>query len=87
MREMEAIANRQEIHLPPEIVEESYIRGHDFPPDVKTSFQRDFERMDKPDERDLFAGTIIRMGAQCDVSVPATTEVLAPLDLMKPLRR
>jgi 2-dehydropantoate 2-reductase len=85
MREIEAVARAAGITLPDSIVEDSYNRVREFPFETKTSFQRDFERSDKPDERDLFAGTILRMGAQLGVPTPATRDTLDSLNGLKPL--
>jgi 2-dehydropantoate 2-reductase len=84
MREIAAIARAAGISLSGSIVEDSHGQGRRFPPETKTSFQRDFERSDRPDERDLFAGTILRMGARLKVPTPATREASELLDRHKP---
>jgi|GEM_PF-2588254 len=61
------------------IVEESYQKGGNFPFETKTSFQRDYERPDKPDERELFASPIKRLGGEYGIATPATKEVFARL--------
>jgi 2-dehydropantoate 2-reductase len=75
MREIVAIAGGGGVNLPMDIVDETYRRGHDFAYESKTSFQRDFEKADKPDERDLFADTILRLGRQAGIETPATGEL------------
>lgn len=75
MSEIVAIADKKGIVLPVNIVADSYEKGKRFPFDTKTSFQRDFENKEKPDERDLFGGTIIRMGNELGVLTNATKEI------------
>jgi len=79
MNEIRLIAEKRGIALSPSIVEESYQKGGNFPFETKTSFQRDYERADKPDERDLFAATIIRLGGEYGIATPATKEVYTHL--------
>ena len=75
MKEIHEIAVRKNIQLPETILEDSFMKWKKFPYDTKTSFQRDFEKKDKPDERDIFGGTIIRMGKEFGISVKTTEEV------------
>ena len=48
---------------------ESLEKGRTFPSETKTSFQRDLERMDKPNEGDLFVDTMNRMAKELGVEV------------------
>ena len=48
---------------------------------------RDFERSDRRDERDLFAGTMLRVAAQFRVLIPTTQRVAAVLEKRKPAAR
>jgi len=50
---------------------------------AKTSFQRDFEQTGKADERDLFGGTILRLGQSLGVEVPFTQKVYEDLQNLK----
>ena len=77
MKEILLLSAAKGIELPAEIMEDSYREGNAFPPDAKTSFQRDFERQDRPDERDLFGGTIIRLGSELGIPTPSTQELHA----------
>ena len=79
MKEIAEIAHKRGIALPPAIVEESFIKAKAFPFDARTSFQRDYEQENRPDERDLFGGTIIRLGKTTGVPTPVTQEVYASL--------
>jgi len=67
MSEIYQIALAKQVLLPQTTIDDSYERGKRFPFDAKTSFQRDYENKDKPDERDIFGGTIIRLGKQLGI--------------------
>jgi 2-dehydropantoate 2-reductase len=82
-----ALATPLGIELTEGIVEESLLRAGQFPYEAKTSFQRDFERMDKNDERDLFCGTMMRLGTELGIAVPKTREFAAVLEQRKPVLR
>ena len=85
MGEIAELARKKGIRLPETIVEDSFRKGADFPPQTKTSFQRDVERPDKPDEREIFGGTVLRMGRETGVDTPATRELCGVLENRKPL--
>lgn len=87
MTEIVCLAAAQGVVLPPSIIEDSCRKGNDFPPDTRTSFQRDFELRDRPDERDLFGGTIIRLGRQLGVPTPSTKEIDALINHEKAMPR
>lgn len=84
MNEICAIAAQRGIRLPENAVSQSFRKGYAFPHETKTSFQRDVEKADKPDERDLFGGTILRLGSLSGIPTPATLEVCGILDVRKP---
>lgn len=84
MGELLALSRAKGVSLPDSIVDESFLRGKDFPYETKTSFQRDFERIAKPDERDLFGGTIIRLGKALGIDVPCTTAMYEQLNTISP---
>jgi 2-dehydropantoate 2-reductase len=77
MKEILQITDKKQIKLPSTIIEDSYNKGNKFPFETKTSFQRDYEIKDKKDERDLFGGTVIKMGKYCGVKTEATEKVYA----------
>ncbi len=85
MAEVVALARAKGVALPEAIIETTYRKGNDFPPETKTSFQRDVEQADKPDERDLFGGTVMRMGTTLGIATPATQELYEKLQARKPL--
>jgi len=85
MNEIFQLSRKMEIGLPETIITDSYQKGYDFPYETKTSFQRDFECLDKPDERDLFGGTILRLGKRFGIDTPVTSELWDLLNNRKPL--
>ena len=86
MGEVAALAKGKGIDLPVSIVEDTIAKASKFPFETRTSFQRDFGSKDKPDERDLFGGSIIRMGKELGVPTPATEEIYASLVAQKPMQ-
>lgn len=86
MDEIVQLSKKMGVVLPDTITTESYQKGYNFPYETKTSFQRDFESMNKPDERDLFGGTILRLGKRLDVDTPTTKELWDLLNQKKPLK-
>ena len=85
MLEAVTLAKASGVALSTEIVEASLLKARSFPFEAKTSFQRDFERADKNDERDLFAGSMIRMGRELKIDVPQTRAVATILAARKPV--
>jgi 2-dehydropantoate 2-reductase len=75
------------VRLPPDTAEAALLKARSFPHETRTSFQRDFERSDRRDERDLFAGTMLRVAAQFRVLIPTTQRVAAVLEKRKPAAR
>jgi 2-dehydropantoate 2-reductase len=84
--EIVELSQKKGVALSPNIVSETYEKGREFPFDTRTSIQRDVELMDKPDERDLFGGTILRLGQQLGVATPKTQELWDMLSQRKPLK-
>jgi 2-dehydropantoate 2-reductase len=85
MGEIAALALKKGIGLPETVIEDSLRKGGDFPAETKTSFQRDVERADKPDERGIFGSAILRLGRELGVPTPATRELCGVLEKRKPL--
>ncbi len=85
MEEITLLARTRGVKLPADIVAGSYRHGSDFPYESKTSLQRDFEKVDKPDERDLFSITILRLGKQLGIETPVTRELHNLMLQRKPL--
>lgn len=61
--------------LPTDIERISFEKARTFPSSAKTSFQRDFELSGRPDERDLFAGSLLRLGARLGIDTPVTRDL------------
>lgn len=72
MEEILAIAAKEKIALDPDIVEVSLNKAQAFPFEAKTSFQRDVENPEKKNEKELFAGTIIRLGLKNQIKTLVT---------------
>jgi 2-dehydropantoate 2-reductase len=85
MIEIVEISRKTGISLPETIITDSYEKGHNFPYETKTSFQRDFKDVNKPDERDLFGGTILRLGKRLEIMTPAVQKLWDILNDKKPL--
>lgn len=75
MGEVKKLADSKNISLSEKIIEESFSKGFKFSHETKTSFQRDYENKDKMDERDLFGGTIIRLGEELSIEIPVTRKI------------
>ncbi len=86
MGEIVALARAKGIGLSAGIVEETLAKTAKFPAETRTSFQRDVSVAEKPDERDLFAGSIIRMGKCFAIPTPVTEAVFASIERKKPGR-
>jgi 2-dehydropantoate 2-reductase len=84
MEEIAALARKKGVNLPADIVDRTYERGLNFAYKTKTSFQRDFEKVDKPDERDVLVGTILSFGRQLGMETPVTQELWNLMEQRKP---
>jgi 2-dehydropantoate 2-reductase len=84
MGEIVALGRGKGIGLSPTIIEDILLKASKFPFETKTSFQRDVELKDRPDERDLFGGSILRLGRELGIPTPATGEIYASISRRKP---
>lgn len=75
MDEIFLISKQKHVVLPEDIITISVAKACNFPPETKTSYQRDVEQKEKRNEGDLFGATIIRMGKETGVSTPVTESV------------
>lgn len=75
MNEIYKIAVAMGIGLDEECIQNSFNKAKTFPYAAKTSFQRDFEVPGKKDERDLFGGTIIRMGKKLRIGTETAERI------------
>jgi len=84
MEEITALGRRQGVDLPEDTVAENFRRARTFAYKTKPSFQRDFEKAHRPDERDIFTGTILRLGEQLGIGTPVTRELADLMEQRKP---
>jgi len=84
MQEIYKLSQDSNIGLEENIVKLSFEKGRDFPYDTKTSFQRDYENENKPDERDLFDGVILRLGEKHNIDVSVTKNLFSIIAESKP---
>lgn len=75
LKEIAALAEAKGAGLPENAVEDVFAKGAAFPFDTKTSFQRDVEIPGRPNEGDLFGGTIVRMGKELGIPTPVSKEL------------
>jgi 2-dehydropantoate 2-reductase len=85
MEEIARMARSKGVKLPEDLVGTTYQHGSGFAYESKTSFQRDFENSEKPDERDIFADTILRLGRQLGIETPVILELQNIMEQRKPL--
>jgi 2-dehydropantoate 2-reductase len=78
------LAGASGVRLPSGTAEAALLKARSFPREAKTSFQRDFEQSDRKDERDLFAGAMLRLAREFRVQIPATQRVASILEKRKP---
>lgn len=72
MNEIASISQAEGANLPEDIVDASYKKANNFPFETKTSFQRDYEKHNNRDERELFGQTIIDLGKKHNIPTPMT---------------
>lgn len=85
MQEVLNLAKKKGIPLPPSILADILITVKNFPYETRTSFQRDFANPDKPDERDILGGTLVRLGREYGVPTPVAEDLLNRLQKQKKL--
>ncbi|MDC0325585.1 2-dehydropantoate 2-reductase [bacterium] len=85
IHEIIMIAQRMGVSLPIDIAKAAILKGATFPYETKTSFQRDFEIKNKPDERDLFAGTILSYAKEFGLEALKTKDLLKQIENIKPV--
>jgi len=79
MNEIQLIATAKGIKLPDNIIDESVAKANNFPPETKTSYQRDIEAKGEKNEGDLFGGAIIKLGEELGISVPVTKSLYSDI--------
>jgi 2-dehydropantoate 2-reductase len=73
--EIVAVAAASGVVLPADAAAKSFARAATFAPDTTTSLQRDLEVPGKPNEAELFGGTIIDLGRRYGVPTPTTERI------------
>lgn len=73
--EIAAIAKAKGIALPADAAQQAFEKGKAFGPDTKTSYQRDVAVRGKPNEGELFGGTIQRFGKELGIPTPTTDRI------------
>ena len=76
-------AAKKNIKVSQSLINDTFAKAKTFPFGTKTSFQRDFEKAGKKDERDQFGGAVIRMGVQAGVKTPVTERIYASIQARK----
>jgi len=77
IREIVSIAEKKSVKLPEDISEKTMKKAYNFPPETRTSYQRDVASWPKPNEGDLYGGAILREGAALGIPTPVTKKVYA----------
>ena len=80
MNEILCISKAEKVNLPDDIIEKSYNKAKGFSYETKTSFQRDYEIKDKPNEKELFGQAIIDLGQKHNIPTPITKMVYQKLN-------
>jgi 2-dehydropantoate 2-reductase len=79
MEEVRQIASAASIALPADVADSSLRAAAAFPPETRTSYQRDIEGRAPADEGDLYGGTILRLGTRYGVPTPVSSELSAAI--------
>ncbi len=80
MEEIVRLAAAGGVALPADVVDSALQAASSFPPETRTSYQRDIEARSARNEGDLFGGTILRLGRERGVPTPVTAELAAAID-------
>jgi 2-dehydropantoate 2-reductase len=80
MNEIYSIAMKRKIQLPDGIIDVSLEKATMFPPDTKTSLQRDISQKKGKSELELFGDTIIDLGRKVGIPTPTTSKITQALE-------
>ncbi len=83
MQEVYSLTVKKGITLPPSIIDDTLQTVVGFPPETRTSFQRDFAELNRPGEHDILGNTVLRLGRACSVPTPVTADILTRLQKQK----
>lgn len=87
MKEIEAIAQKKEIGLPHDIIEETFRKSTQFPYETPTSLQLDVQSGKENNELELFAGAILFYGKKLNISVKETKKVYCEIKEINQIRK
>ncbi len=79
MREIVAIARKNKVLLPDNLVDKLLERAAGVAYEIRTSYQRDLESKKHKNEGDIFGGTIEKLGKQLGIETPATSKLYKEL--------
>ena len=83
MEEILRLAEKKGLHFSGEIAGNILEKARSFPADTRTSFQNDFAKPDKQDEREIFGGSVLRLCEQEGIDCPVTREIYQKLNEIK----
>ena len=86
MNEIIQLADKMGIQLPGDIVTTIFGKAENFPADTRTSFQNDFSKPEKRDEREIFGRTLLRLCKKEGITCKTTGEIYQKLREIKPSR-
>ncbi|KAA2222628.1 ketopantoate reductase family protein [Chryseobacterium sediminis] len=75
MREIKRIANKKEIFLQEDIIDKTFEKASTFPFETPTSLQLDIHSGKKDNELELFAGAVLKYGAELGIETPFTQKI------------
>ena len=75
MKEIQQIAAKKEIHLQEDIIDKTFEKASTFPFETPTSLQLDIHSGKKDNELELFAGAILKYGAETGVETSFTQKI------------
>ncbi len=84
MNEIVRLTREMGISPPESTAADLLERAKGFPPETRTSFQKDFMDPQKRDEREIFGGAILRLCEEHGLSCETTREIYERLNALKP---
>lgn len=75
MKEIKQIADKKQIHLSEDIIEKTFEKASTFPFETPTSLQLDIHSGKKENELELFAGAVLKYGAEVNIETPFTQKI------------
>lgn len=84
MQEIEQIAAKKDILLPPDMINLTFERAGAFPYDTPTSLQLDVQSAKGRNELELFAGAILKYGKELNTTVDKTAKIYGEIKQLQP---